>query len=134
MKIISDDIIETMSFFDSWEEKYRYIIELGKELPNLDECDKTDENLIRGCQSSVWLVTAKNKNSNVYMFKADSDAFIVKGLIAIVLSVYNDKTAEEILSFKIEDYFAKLELLSHLSSTRANGIKAMIERITDLVK
>lgn len=127
--ISSDDIIETLSFFDSWEDRYKYIIDLGRELPPLDDSQRTDENIVRGCQSQVWL-TSRAEGGRLY-FDADSDAFIVKGLLAVVLAAYNGKTPEAILAFDIEDYFTRLNLLKHLSVTRGNGLRAMVKRIKD---
>lgn len=126
-EISSDDIVDTLSFFDTWEDRYKYIIDLGRELPALDEAQRTDENIVRGCQSQVWLVSHE-KDGKLY-FDADSDAFIVKGLLAVVLAAYNGKTPREILDFDIEGYFAELNLLKHLSMTRGNGLKAMVKRI-----
>ena len=126
-EITSEDIVDTLSFFDSWEDRYKYIIDLGKELPELDASQRTDENLVRGCQSQVWLV-GHRVGDRLY-FDADSDAFIVKGLLAVVLAAYNGKRAEEIRAFDIEDYFSRLNLLKHLSVTRGNGLRAMVQRI-----
>ncbi len=126
-EITTDDIVETLSFFDSWEDRYKYIIDLGRELPELDASERTDSNLVRGCQSQVWLVS-REEGDTLY-FDADSDAFIVKGLLAVVLAAYNGKTREDIQAFPIEDYFEQLNLLKHLSPTRGNGLKAMVSRI-----
>ena len=127
--ITSDDILDTLSFFDSWEDRYKYIIDLGRELPALEEQYRTEQNIVRGCQSQVWL-NSRVDNGRLY-FDADSDAFIVKGLLAVVLAAYNDKTPAEILAFDIEEYFARLNLLKHLSVTRGNGLRAMVKRIQD---
>lgn len=126
-EVTSDDIIDTLSFFDTWEERYKYIIDLGRELPALDEAQRSDYHIVRGCQSQVWLV-GHERDGRLY-FDADSDAFIVKGLLAVVLAAYNGKTPQEILAFDIEHYFAELNLLKHLSMTRGNGLKAMVKRI-----
>lgn len=126
-EITTDDIVETLSFFDSWEDRYKYIIDLGRELPALDVAERTDSNLVRGCQSQVWLVS-REEGDKLY-FDADSDAFIVKGLLAVVLAAYNGKTRSEIQAFPIEAYFEQLNLLKHLSPTRGNGLKAMVSRI-----
>lgn len=125
----SDDILDSLSFFDSWEDRYKYIIDLGRELPPLDEQARVEQNMVRGCQSQVWL-TSRNEGGRLY-FDADSDAFIVKGLLAVVLAAYNGRTPEEILAFDIEDYFSRLNLLKHLSVTRGNGLRAMVKRIRD---
>lgn len=128
-EVTSDDIIDTLSFFDTWEDRYKYIIDLGRELPELDQAQRSDEHIVRGCQSQVWLVSHE-KHGRLY-FDADSDAFIVKGLLAVVLAAYNGKTPQEILDFDIEQYFAELNLLKHLSMTRGNGLKAMVKRIQE---
>ncbi len=125
--ICPDDIIEALSFFDTWEDRYKYIIDLGKEIPTLDESHRKEENLIRGCQSQVWLVYTRKEDR--LFFDVDSDAFIVKGLLGVVLAAYNGKTKEEILSFDIAAYFDALNLLKHLSPTRGSGLQAMVQRI-----
>lgn len=125
--ITSDDIIETLSFFDDWEQRYKYIIDLGRELPPFDASQRTDENIVRGCQSQVWLAS-QQRDGRLY-FAADSDAFIVKGLLAVVLAAYNGKRPVEINEFDIEQYFEQLNLLKHLSPTRGNGLRAMVKRI-----
>jgi cysteine desulfuration protein SufE len=124
-----DDIIDSLGFFDNWEERYKYIIDLGKELPEMDSSLRTDEYLVRGCQSQVWLVD--EWRAGKLFFQADSDAFIVKGLLGVVLAAFNGKTPGEILAFDIDAYFAQLDLLQHLSSTRGNGLRAMVKRIKD---
>lgn len=124
-----DDIIDSLGFFDNWEERYKYIIDLGKELPEMDVSLRTDDYLVRGCQSQVWLVD--EWRAGKLFFQADSDAFIVKGLLGVVLAAFNGKTPGEILAFDIDAYFTQLDLLQHLSSTRGNGLKAMVKRIQD---
>ncbi len=126
-ELTTEELLDQLTFFDSWEEKYGYIIELGKNLPKLTEAAYTDDNLVRGCQSQVWLTT--QKVGDCYTFQADSDALIVKGLLAVILVAYNYKTAQEIRDFDIDGYFADLDLLNHISQVRGNGIKAMIKRI-----
>lgn len=127
--VSADDIIDSLGFFDNWEDRYKYIIDLGKELPPLPESFRTEEYLVRGCQSQVWLVD-EWRDGKLY-FQADSDAFIVKGLLGVVLAAFNGKTPGDILSFDVDAYFTKLDLLQHLSSTRGNGLKAMVKRIKD---
>jgi cysteine desulfuration protein SufE len=124
-----DDIIDSLGFFDNWEERYKYIIDLGKELPEMDASLRIDEYLVRGCQSQVWLID-EWRDGRLF-FQADSDAFIVKGLLGVVLAAFNGKTPGEILAFDIDAYFTQLDLLQHLSSTRGNGLKAMVRRIQD---
>ena len=118
---------ETFEFFDDWEDKYRFVIDLGKDLPSLPEAQRIDANLIRGCQSKVWL-THETRGKALH-FAMDSDAHIVKGLISIVLITLNGRSAEEILTTDIEALFEELQLLSHLSAARGNGLRAMIQRI-----
>ncbi len=134
----SNDIVETLSFFDSWEDRYRYMIELGKEIPSMPVQLKTSDKIIPGCQSQVWInYEVKNNSENnqqQFYFQVDSDALIVKGLLAIVMAAYNHKTADEILAFDIEEYFKQLDLIKHLSPTRGNGLKAMVEKIKSIAK
>lgn len=130
--ITSQDILDSLGFFDSWEDRYKYIIDLGKDLPAMPEQMHTDERLIRGCQSQVWIDT-RMENGRLQM-TVDSDAFIVKGLLGLVLAAYNNKTPQEIAAFDIEDYFERLELLRHLSSTRGNGLRAMVDRIQRIAR
>jgi cysteine desulfuration protein SufE len=126
------EIRETFSFFDDWEDKYRFIIDLGKSLPHLPETDKQDENLVRGCQSQVWLVAEHDPEADTVRLRIDSDAHIVRGLIAIVLAMYDGHTPDEILAWDVENVFEELELLKHLSPTRGNGLRALIGRIRAL--
>lgn len=125
--ITAEDIVDTLQFFDSWEDRYKYIIDLGKELPALPDEYRVDDNLVRGCQSQVWLVDSLD-NGHLF-FRADSDAHIVKGLLCVVLAAYNGKTPEEVRTFDIDAYFDELNLIRHLSPTRGNGLRAMVGRI-----
>lgn len=127
--VTADDIIDSLGFFDNWEERYKYIIDLGKELPPMPESFRSEEFLVRGCQSQVWLVDEYHDGK--LFFQADSDAFIVKGLLGVVLAAFNSKSPGEILGFDVDAYFGQLDLLQHLSSTRGNGLKAMVKRIKD---
>jgi cysteine desulfuration protein SufE len=128
--ITTDDIVEALSFFDSWEDRYKYIIDLGKELPALAPEHRSEVNLVRGCQSQVWL-TYREEGGRLY-FEADSDAFIVRGLLGVVLAAYNGRSPQEIQAFDITAYFDSLNLLKHLSATRGNGLQAMVQRIKAL--
>jgi cysteine desulfuration protein SufE len=130
--ITAADIVDTLGFFDTWEERYKYIIDLGKELPDMAEAKKDDAHLVRGCQSQVW-IDAAYRDGRLW-FETDSDAFIVKGLLGVVLAAYNGKRPEEVLAFDIEQYFQQLDLLSHLSTTRGNGLKAMVQRIRTMAE
>ena len=125
--ITAADIIDTLSFFDDWEERYKYIIDLGKQLPPMDPSKKDDDHLIRGCQSQVWIDSELN-NEQLF-FIADSDAHIVRGLLAMVLAAYNQKSPQDIVDFDIEQYFSQVDLIKHLSPTRGNGLKSMVETI-----
>lgn len=128
--VTPDDIVETLDFFDSWEDRYKYIIDLGKELPPMADELHTEDRLVRGCQSQVWLAY-EYRDGKLY-FHADSDAFIVKGLLAVVLAAFNGQPPEMINHVDVDAYFSRLDLLQHLSSTRGNGLKAMVKRIQDI--
>lgn len=130
--ISSDDIKDTLGFVDSWEERYKYIIDLGKDLPALPEEKRTEDRLVRGCQSQVWI--DEQMEGGRVQLSVDSDAFIVKGLLCIILAALNNKTPQEILDFDIAAYFEELELMSHLSATRGNGLRAMVARIQDIAR
>ena len=125
-----DELLETFSFFDDWEDKYRFIIDLGKDLDGLPESDKIDDNLIRGCQSQVWLTHTSDADG--LTFSMDSDAHIVRGLIAVVLVIVDGRQASEIKRLDIETVFEQLDLLAHLSVTRGNGLRAMVARIKEV--
>jgi len=130
--VTSEEIVETLGFFDSWEDRYRYMIELGKELSSMDQQSRTEEKLVPGCQSQVWI--DYKIEDDKFIFEVDSDALIVKGLLAIIMAAYNGKSATEILSFDIENYFEQLDLIKHLSPTRGNGLRAMVDKITFIAK
>lgn len=123
---IEKEVIDDFALFDSWEDKYEYIIDLGKKLPALEEGDKLDENKIKGCQSTVWL-TATYENGLVF-FKADSDAVIVKGLISMLIKVLSGHSPEEILAAKM-DFINHIGMMTHLAQTRSNGLLAMIKQM-----
>ena len=126
-----NEIRDTLGFFDNWDDKYRFIIDLGKQLPRMAPADKTEENLVRGCQSQVWLRCSRDPASGTLILDIDSDAHIVRGLIAILLAVYQGQTPEYVRDFDVDDLFEELQLLQHLSPTRGNGLRAMIRRIKD---
>ena len=125
-----DELLDTFEFFDDWEDKYRFIIDLGKELPGLPDTDKTDAHLIRGCQSQVWLTY--ESTDELLRFNMDSDAHIVRGLIAVVLIAIQNRSGAEIQRLDIEGIFGQLDLLAHLSVTRGNGLRAMVGRIKEV--
>lgn len=123
---IQADIIDEFSMFDDWDERFQYVIDLGKNLPLIDEKFKTEENTIKGCQSKVWL-NGEFKDDKV-IFTADSDAIITKGIIAILIRVFSNQTPSAILEANT-DFIDEIGLKSHLSPTRANGLVSMIKQI-----
>jgi|TARA_B100001540_G_C15285037_1_gene407729 cysteine desulfuration protein SufE len=123
---LQENLIEDFSFFDDWTQKYEYMIELSKTLDKMDESLKNDENLIKGCQSKVWL-NADFKDGKIN-FIADSEAIITKGIIAILLMVFNNKTPDEIIKSDVS-FIEKIGLKEHLSPNRANGLYSMIKQI-----
>ncbi|WP_417384729.1 SufE family protein [Gimesia sp.] len=134
--ITIDELIEEFGFLNDWEERCDFLIDLGFELPAMPESEKTEANRVHGCQSMVWLTTElKNtEGQNVLHINADSDALIVKGLIAVLLAIYNDKTPEEILNTDVRQYFSQLQLDKYLSSQRKNGLFGMVERVQSEAK
>jgi len=125
-----EEIIDDLEFFDDWEQRYQYIIDLGKQIPGLEESECTPDRLVKGCQSNVWL-KADFTDGQIH-FSVDSDAVIVQGLLALVMAAYNDKTPKEILDFDIEGYFATLDLESHITPTRGNGLRSIVGKIREL--
>ena len=126
IKEVQEEVIEEFAMFDTWMDKYEHIIELGKDLPDLDEEYKTKDNIVKGCQSQVWLHTI-NKDEIIY-FEADSDAIITKGLVALMVRVLSGHRADDIV--KSTMYFVnKIGLAEHLSPTRSNGLLAMIKQM-----
>ena len=127
-----DDIIENFSFLDDWDDRYRYVIELGRELAPLPEAERTDANKVQGCASQVWLGTSVKPNGAAgptLSFVGDSDAHIVRGLIAILFTIYSGKPARDIVSTDALTVFEKLGLREHLTPQRSNGFRSMVERI-----
>jgi cysteine desulfuration protein SufE len=127
-----DEIIENFSYLDDWEDRYRYVIELGRTLEPIDETARTDANKVLGCASQVWLETKSDRNGlgePILSFRADSDAHIVRGLIALILALYSGKTSTDILATDAEALFDKLGLSAHLTRQRTNGTRSMVERI-----
>ena len=121
-----DEIVDEFSLFDNWEDKYEYIIDLGKKLAPLDAKFKIDENKIKGCQSQVWLI-ADEKEGRIY-FKADSDAVIVRGLVSMLIRVLSGHTSQEILDAKLE-FIDKIGMKNHLAQTRSNGLLSMVKQM-----
>jgi cysteine desulfuration protein SufE len=126
IKDIQEEIVDEFSMFDDWMERYEYIIELGKNLPLIKEEFKTENNLIKGCQSKVWLQGEQNDDKVV--FTADSDAILTKGIIAILIRTFSNQSAKDILEADM-DFIDKIGLKEHLSPTRANGLVSMIKNI-----
>jgi cysteine desulfuration protein SufE len=125
-----DSLVADFGFLDDWEDRYRYVIELGKTLPPLADSERTEANKVRGCASQVWLVKKIAQNGEpVLHFRGDSDALIVRGLIAILLSLYSGRPAREIIETDAESVFAELGLRDHLTSQRSNGLTSMVARI-----
>jgi cysteine desulfuration protein SufE len=125
-----NDIIDDFNYLEEWEDRYRYVIELGKSLPDLPESDKSAENKVRGCASQVWLVTEAGEGRDpVLTFRGDSDAHIVRGLVAIVLAIYSGKPASEVAATDALEIFGKIGMIEHLSAQRANGLRSMVARI-----
>ena len=118
----------------SWQQKYREIMLLGKTLPPLADILKTDDALVQGCESKVWMFVEFDLTENALVVIGDSDTRIVKGLLALILALYNGLTPEEVLNVNAYEEFEKLGLISHLSASRGNGVKAMVEKIQTLAK
>lgn len=126
-----EKIIAEFTSFESWEDRYRHLISLGKQMPELDESHKTEANKVKGCQSQVWLVAelVKSDNGFVLEYRADSDASIVKGIVALLTKVYSGLTPDEVLALK-PDFIDTIGLRQHLSMSRANGLNSMLKQIS----
>lgn len=127
------ELQENFSFLDDWEDRYRYVIELGRELEPMDDALKTPETKVEGCTSQVWFVRVKNDNGTLH-FIGDSDAHIVRGLIAVLFVLFGDKSADDILAIDARAALGTLGLDQHLSPSRTNGLFAMVGRIQDFAK
>ena len=121
------DMIDDFQFLDDWEDRYMHVIDMGKSLPELTYEEKNETNKVRGCASQVWLIS--EKTGDRFTFRGDSDAHIVKGLVAIVIEIFSNRIASEILSLDAKTILEQLGLSEHLSTQRANGLASMIERI-----
>jgi cysteine desulfuration protein SufE len=126
IKAIQDEIVDEFSMFDDWMQRYEYIIDLGRGLPLIDEKFKTDENIIKGCQSKVWVHA--NQMDDKIVFTADSDAILTKGIIAILIRAFSNQKATDILEANT-DFIDEIGLKEHLSPTRANGLVSMVKEI-----
>lgn len=127
-----NEILEGFEFLDDWEDRYRYVIELGRELEPLNDNERTNQNKVQGCVSQVWLSLNEKQNEAgevVLNYKGDSDAHIVRGLVAIVLAQFSGETAQQILDTNIEQIFTKIGLREHLTPQRSNGLASMVSRI-----
>jgi cysteine desulfuration protein SufE len=129
VEAVQREVIEEFGLFDNWMDRYQYLIDLGKRLPEFPDEDKTDANKVRGCQSQVWF-TAEKRDNRMH-FRATSDAAIVSGLIALLLRIYSDKKAAEIVSTPAR-FVDELHLQQHLSATRSNGLASMMKAIQQL--
>ena len=126
------EIVDNFELFDSWEDRYRYIIELGNSLESLEEEHRVEPNRVQGCVSNVWLVREPAEAAVTVHFRADSDSQLVKGLISIALKIYSDRTPRQIIAFDINSLFEQLDLRQHLSRSRSNGLNSMVQRIKAL--
>ena len=127
-----EQMIEDFAYLDDWEDRYRYVIDLGKALPELPEAERTADNKVKGCASQVWLVARPGEGADPAIeFSGDSDAHIVRGLVAIVLAAYSGKHASEIATYDASELFSRIGLIEHLSAQRANGLRSMIGRIRE---
>ena len=120
-------MIDDFQFLEDWEDRDMHVIDMGKSLPALSDAEKNDRNKVKGCASQVWLIT--DKKDDTYVFRGDSDAHIVKGLVAIVLEIFSGRSPTEIQSLDAKSIFIELGLSEHLSTQRANGLASMVSRI-----
>ncbi|MEM9210971.1 MAG: SufE family protein [Pseudomonadota bacterium] len=136
MQTTFDDLVETFEFLDQWEDRYRHVIDLGKAMTPIDDDLKGPETKVDGCASQVWIIPSVEGAGpkTVISFDGDSDAIIVRGLIAVLRILFSGKTAEEILSTDVDAAMAKLGLDQHLSAQRSNGLKAMVARVRALAE
>ena len=126
IKEIQDQIVEEFDIFDSWMDKYEYLIELGKSVPVIDDINKTDDNIIKGCQSKVWLHA--QENDGIVEFSADSDAIITKGIVSLLIRTFSNQKPDDIINASL-DFIDDIGLRQHLSPNRANGLNNMIKKI-----
>ena len=124
---IQNEIIDEFAMFEDWEERYQYMIDLGKDLPAMDESLRTSERLVKGCQSNVWMDVSRNEG--LLYFTVDSAALIVRGVLSLVMAAFDGKSAADITAFDIDGYFQALDLERHLSPTRGNGLRAIVAKI-----
>lgn len=122
-----EDLVDEFDLLDDWEQRYRYLIDMGKALPELPEAERTETSRVKGCVSQVWLI--EERDGDKHIFRADSDAHIVRGLAALLLRLYSGRTGEEIRSIDARDVLKRIGLAEHLSPQRSNGLASMIGRI-----
>ncbi|HEY9118966.1 MAG TPA: SufE family protein [Marinobacter sp.] len=127
-----EDVLDGFEFLDDWEERYAFIIDLGKQLPPFPDEERTEENYVHGCQSQVWVIHHYDEASGKLYLLIDSDAIIVRGLAAIILVALNGKTPRDLLATDIDELFEQLDLFRHISPTRGNGLRAMVGKIRDI--
>ncbi len=127
-----EDVLDGFEFLDDWEERYAFIIDLGKQLPAFPDDERTEDNYVHGCQSQVWLIHHYDEDTGKLYLLIDSDAIIVRGLAAIILVALNGKTPRDLLSTDIDELFEQLDLFRHISPTRGNGLRAMVGKIRDI--
>ena len=128
-----EDLIIDFEFFDNWEDKYKYIIELGKNFPSLNEEEKNNDNKVDGCASQVWLIIKKEKIGDkiILKFRGDSDALLVKGLVVILFSIFSEKSPDEIIKIDAFEKLRNLDLERNLTMQRSNGLSSMVKRIKE---
>ena len=130
--VTTEDVIDAFEFLDDWEERYAYIIDLGRKLPAFPESEKIERNYVHGCQSQVWLIHYLDPDTGKLYLLIDSDAMIVKGLAAIIMVALNARKPQELLDVDIDGLFQELDLFRHISPTRGNGLRAMVAKIRDI--
>ena len=130
--ITLEELYEAFDLLDDWEDRYAFIIDLGKQLPSFPDAERTEKNYVHGCQSQVWLIHHYDKESGKLLLLIDSDAIIVRGLAAIILLAYNNLTPTDLLATDIDKLFERLDLFRHISPTRGNGLRSMISNIRNI--
>jgi cysteine desulfuration protein SufE len=133
-KVTLDEVTDGFEFLDDWEDRYTYIIDLGKQLPAFPEEERVETNYVHGCQSQVWLIHHMDPETGRLYLLIDSDAMIVRGLAAIIMTAFNARTPGELLKVDIESIFQELDLMRHISPTRGNGLRAMVGRIQNVAQ
>ena len=129
-----DDIRDGFELLDDWEERYAYIIDLGKKLPPFPDEERREDNYVHGCQSQVWLIHHIDPQTGRLYLLIDSDAMIVRGLAAIIMTAFNGQTPDDLLKVDVEGIFEDLDLMRHISPTRGNGLRAMVGRIQNIAQ